>query len=144
MLFYLTAFCLIAGVILIVAGLKQAQREAPETASVRLTRLRERREELAVDNLVKRDHDREFAKREEQRAAVVRKTTFLPSLSKYFMSNAILMRLEDDLSQVHSPWRASELLAASLFMALLVFILFAYARSEEHTSELQSRQYLVC
>jgi tight adherence protein B len=122
---YLISLCLIGGFVLIILGLKQAQREAPETATARLTRLRERREELAVDNIVRRERDREFAKQEEQRAAV-RKTTFLPSLSRYFMSNAILIKLENDLAQVRSPWRASELVTASLVFALLIFILCAF------------------
>jgi hypothetical protein len=51
---------------------------------------------------VRRERDREFAKQEEQRAAV-RKTTFLPSLSRYFMSKAVLIKLENDLLQVRSP-----------------------------------------
>jgi tight adherence protein B len=125
---YLITLCLIGGIISIVLGMRQAQREAPETAVARLTRMRERREDLTEDAIVRREREKQFAKQEEQRAAR-RKTTFLPSLSRLFMSHAILMRLENDLAQVRSPWRASELLTASLLFALVVFILLAYLGS---------------
>jgi tight adherence protein B len=118
---YVITFLLFAGIVLVLLGLREAQHAAPESATVRLSKLRSRREELTPNSVLERERDKEFIRQEEQRAAV-RKTTFLPSLSKFFSSNAMLARLEEELVQVHSQWRASELLAASLMSGLLVFI----------------------
>lgn len=125
---YVITFLLFAGIVLVLLGLREAQHEAPEAATVRLTKLRSRREELSPDSVSERERDKEFIKQEEQRAAV-RKTTFLPSLSKFFSSNVMLARLEEELVQVRSQWRASELLAASVMLGLLVFIVLSFMGS---------------
>jgi tight adherence protein B len=121
---YVITFLLFAGIVLVLLGLREAQHAAPESATVRLSKLRSRREELAAGSVSERERDKEFIKQEEQRAAV-RKTTFLPSLSKFFSSNVLLARLEEELVLVRSQWRASELLAGSLLMGLAVFILLS-------------------
>jgi tight adherence protein B len=122
---YLIGIFLIAGVALILLGLREAQQEAPE-ASARLARLRTLREELAPDAVSERERDKEFVKSEEKRAAI-RKTTFLPSVSKLFSSNELILRLEEDLSQARSKWRASELIAGSVLLSLVVFIIVRWS-----------------
>lgn len=125
-MFYFISFLLISGAMLLVLGLREAQQEAPERAVTRLTRLRERREALIMDESGEEEEiDREFVRREEQRATV-RATTFLPSLSKYITSFSLLARLEQDLIQARSSWRASELLAASVMLSLVAFILLSF------------------
>jgi len=66
-------------------------------------------------------HEREFALREESRAANQRENQ-LPTLSTLLSKNPLLARLESDLFQARSTVRASELIAGSLFLSLIVFI----------------------
>lgn len=66
-------------------------------------------------------HEREFALREESRAANQRENQ-LPTLSSLLSRNPLLARLESDLFQARSTIRASELIAASIFLSLIVFI----------------------
>lgn len=122
---YLVIFLLCAGVGLIVTGLREGQHEATETAiSTRLTRVKQGYQPRKP--VPASDAEREFARREEQRVRALRKTTYLPSVSKLISSNALLARLEEDLLQVKSRWRASELLAFSIVLALVVFIAVNY------------------
>lgn len=125
-MFYVIALFLIAGLIMVVMGFMEAQAEAPEAATVRLTRLSQRRIELSPEEKARREAEKEFAKREEQRATSPRRTTFLPTLSGMVSSHALLSRLEADLLQIHSQWRASELLAASVLLMLVGFITLLY------------------
>jgi tight adherence protein B len=81
--------------------------------------LRSRREELAPDSVSERERDKDFIKQEEQRAAV-RKTTFLPSLSKFFSSNVMLARSKRPGASACNA--RSKLLAASVLLGLLVFM----------------------
>lgn len=123
-MFYLISFFLVTGLVLVMLGLFQVQHDAPETTATRLDRIRTRREMLSPDHVAAEGafNNSDFMKAEEKRAAAARKTTFLPSASNLFSSNAVLARLEEDLIQARSQWRASELVAGSLVLALVVFI----------------------
>lgn len=123
-MFYLISFFLVTGLVLILMGLFQVQHDAPETTATRLERIRARREVMSPNHVAPESDfsNSEFMKSEEKRAAAARKTTFLPSASNLFSSNAVLSRLEEDLIQARSQWRASELVAGSLVLALVVFI----------------------
>ncbi len=68
--------------------------------------------------------DRAFALEEEKRARAARKTTFLPTLSRFAEGDNFLGHLENQLIQVRSPWRATELGAGSLMLAMVVFVVF--------------------
>ncbi len=120
----------LAGVGLLVAGFFEKQSEAPETNIAR------RINRVATTPLAgatmpgrlpadaQRDVDRQFAKEEEKRTqAGKRRTTFLPSFSKYVDAYERLGRLENDLLQVRSPWRATEVVAASVLLALVLLVL---------------------
>jgi len=126
MITYLIAIILLAGVGMVVLGWQEAQREAPEAIVSRLARVRARREEMMPQNVQERERERIFAQNQEQAARAGRRTTTLPSLSRFFTKNEILMRLEEDLTQSRSQWRASELVSFSVFLSLLAFILFSY------------------
>jgi tight adherence protein B len=122
---YVIALIFFIGILMMVLGWQEAQREAPETVAARLSRLRDRREQLSPQVMAERQRDKEFARQEEAKAReAVRNTTALPSLSNLFSKNAVLNRLEKDLQQARSNWRASELLVASGMLSLIVFIIF--------------------
>lgn len=123
---YILGFLFLAGIIMVTVGWKEAQREAPEAVASRLTKLRDRREQLSPKVLADRDRERDFARKEEQRARTQRRTTSLPSLSNLFTTNEILARLERDLSQSRSQWRASEVFAFSVVLCMLVFSFVSY------------------
>lgn len=84
------------------------------------TKLSRRHERTLSENRLSQ-HEREFAIREEARVAIQRENS-LPTLSSFISRNPVLARLEDDLFQARSTIRASELIAASIFLALIVFI----------------------
>ena len=115
---------LLVGFVLFVIGLMQGPQEAAETAAQKLTRVRARKDEISPDirSAREKEVDREFAKREEQRVRTQRRQTTLPSMSKVVLSFQLLRRLEEELLQARSPWRASELIAFSIFAALIVAI----------------------
>lgn len=130
---WIIAALFLAGLALIVVGFFEKQQEAPE-ANIARRVSRVANTPLAGATLpgqsmtdAQRDVDREFAKQEEQRArSERRKTTFLPSFSKFTDSYTWLGRLENDLIQVRSPWRATELLAASFMFGLAMFVLLLW------------------
>lgn len=128
LIYYLLVLCLLLGLLLFVAGMYQAQHEAPESAADKLARVRERRAEIAPDRQHRAEAqlDRDFAQREEQRVRAARRTTFLPSLSGVAVSSSILMRMEEDLIQSRSGWRATELIAASIVATLVLFIVLVH------------------
>lgn len=123
---YIIGLVFLVGACLVVLGWQESQAEASEGVTERLARLRDKREELTPQALQARERDRVAAKEFEARARIEnRATTTLPSLSKLVSTHAILSRLEQDLQQARSNWRASELLAGSVFLAFFGFIIFA-------------------
>lgn len=127
MALYFIGTCLLAGFLMLIVGLFQAQADAPERAAAKLTRLKARREVKKPESADELS-EIEFVRQEEKRARTQnqqRKTTFLPSLSNLVSSNLLLARMEEDLVQTRSSWRASELVTASVFLGLLIFIFFA-------------------
>src|SRR3712207_8080810 len=62
--------------------------------------------------------------------------------------NAALARLSPDFAQLYAPTGRASIAPEKLLRALLLQAFYSVRserqRSEEHTSELQSRQYLVC
>ncbi len=116
---------LFTGIVLFIAGLMQGPQEAEETAAEKLTRVRARRDEISPDGQSAREKeiDREFAKREEKRVRQQRRETFVPALSKVAISVQVFRRLEEELLQARSPWRAMELFVFSIFAAIVTFII---------------------
>ncbi len=120
----------LAGLSLIVVGFFERQAEAPETNIARRIN-RVANAPLTGATLpgqlpqdVQRDIDRQFAKEEEKRErAGKRRTTFLPTFSKYADAYVWLGRLENDLLQVRSPWRATEVVAASVMLAAVLLVI---------------------
>ncbi|RYX85321.1 secretion system protein [bacterium] len=114
---------ILGGFILVLIGFFDRQHEATEA---HMERRIHRITSTPLAHLGKdTDHvDRLFAQSEEQRAREARKTTFLPTLSRFAEGDNFLGRLENQLIQVRSPWRATELLAGSLMLAMVVFVIF--------------------
>jgi len=123
---YIIGLIFLVGAILVVLGWQESQQEASEGVTARLARLQDKREELTPQATEARERDRLAAKEFETRARKeARATTALPSLSKLVSTTAILSRLEQDLQQARSNWRASELLIGSVFLAILAWIVVA-------------------
>lgn len=123
---YLIGFLLLVGIGIFIAGLFEAQQEAPEAnIARRVQRVATVGSALYGNKEGESEVDKEFAREEERTMAGRgrRKTTYLPSLSKYTENYGWLARLEDDLTQARSPWRATELVVGSILLALLVLIL---------------------
>lgn len=121
-------FALFTGIVLFIAGLMQGPQEAEETAAEKLTRVRARRDEISPEGQSAREReiDKEFAKREEKRVRQQRRETTLPSLSKFVISFQVLKRLEEELLQARSPWRASELIVFSIFAFVVTLIVLVF------------------
>ena len=122
LLFFFIAALVLSGVALIGLGLFDRQQEAAEyNMAQRLERVSTaRNKRVSVEDL---DADRDFAKFEEERMRKSqRRTTYLPTVSEYAAKNNWVMRLEEELIQVRSQWRATELLAGSIFLAVLVLV----------------------
>jgi tight adherence protein B len=112
LLFFITGF------VLIVRGFGEVQEEKSRSVSVKLTRRRLRNE--MNDDLT--DQEREMARSEEARAAAQRKTR-MPVLTNLLSGSSLLNRLDEDLFAARSPWRASELLAISILLCIVAFII---------------------
>lgn len=126
--YYLIGAAFFIGFVTFLIGLRQGPQEAPETAAEKLTRVRARKDEISPDAAkakIEKELDREFAKREEARVKQQRRETFVPSMSKFVMAFRPIHLLEEQLLQARSPWRASELLVASVFAGVITFILLS-------------------
>lgn len=125
MLTFLMAAMILGGVSLMVAGFFDRQQEATEA---HMTRRIHRVATMPVGSFSSQNDvnavDRAFAKTEEKRAREDRKTTFLPTLSRFAEGDNFLGRLEDELIQVRSPWRATELVTGSVVLAMTVLVIF--------------------
>ena len=122
LLFFLIAALVVCGLALIGVGLFDRQQEATEfNMAQRLDRVSKVRSAKVAE--VDLEADRDFARFEETRIKKAqRRTTYLPTLSEFAESNNWIMRLEEELIQVRSQWRATELVAGSIFLALLVTV----------------------
>ena len=118
----MTGALAMGGVVLIVVGLFDRQQEADEyNMAQRLERVsRARKAKVTQADL---SADRDFARHEEKRAKEQRRTTYLPTISEFAARNNWLLRLEEELIQVKSQWRATELVAGSIFLALLALVI---------------------
>ncbi len=114
----------VAGFVLAGSGYKEMKAADPATPSARVRGLAERSQRLSRAGDAESDIYEEMARIEEQRQAKTRQS-LLPSVSQFVSSSSAIGRLEEDLMQVKSPWRASELLASSVVLALVVFIVLA-------------------
>lgn len=123
MLTFLMAAMILGGVSLMVAGFFDRQHEATEA---HMTRRIQRVATMPTGSSAPNDLgvDRLFAESEEKRMKSARKTTFLPTLSRFAEGDNFLGRLEDELIQVRSPWRATELVTGSLVIAMTVLVIF--------------------
>ena len=130
---WLIAFMVLLGVGLMIAGFFERQQEAPEANIARRVN-RVANTPLAGSTMpgrlpadAQRAVDREFAKEEEERArSTRRKTTFLPTFSRYADRYFWLGRLENDLLQVRSRWRATEVVAASIMLSAILLVICLY------------------
>jgi tight adherence protein B len=133
MITWIIIIMVLAGLGLITAGFFEKQAEAPEANIARRVN-RVANTSLAGSTLpgripadAQREIDREFAKEEEERSrSDRRRTTFLPTFSKYTDAYTWLGKLENDLLQVRSPWRATEVVALSVLLAALLLVLCLY------------------
>jgi tight adherence protein B len=123
-LLLITVLSIVTGVVLIIQGRKEMKESDPLSPSQRARGLAERNQRLTRAGDDESAIYEEMALIEEQRQERARPRV-LPSVTQFVSSNSALGRLEEDLIQLKSPWRASELLAASLGLALLVFIILA-------------------
>lgn len=128
--YYIIGLGLFVGIVMFLIGLRQGPQEAPETAAEKLTRVRARRDEISPDakSRAERELDKEFARREEQRVRQQRRETTLPSLSKLVIAFQPFSRLEEELLQARSPWRASELIVFSIFASVVSLIVLLWLR----------------
>lgn len=132
-IWWIIAAMVLLGIGLIIAGFFEKQAEAPEANIARRVN-RVANTPLAGATLpgrlpadAQREIDREFAKEEENRfRSERRKTTFLPTFSKYTDAYTWLGKLENDLLQVRSPWRATEVVALSVLLASFILVVFLY------------------
>ena len=122
MLTLIMAVMILGGFALILVGFFDRQHEATEAHMERRIH-RVATTPLSGLGSNSSEADRLFAKEEEKRARANRKTTFLPTLSRFAEGDNFLGRLENQLIQVRSPWRATELLAGSLMLAMVVFVI---------------------
>ena len=121
LLFFFIAALVLSGVALIALGLFDRQQEATEyNMAQRLERVSVARSKKVKPEDV--EADRDFARLEEGRIKTQRRTTYLPTVSEYASKNNWVMRLEEELIQVRSQWRATEILAASIFLAVLILV----------------------
>lgn len=107
---------------------RRFDRVSTSTGSLLAGRAGGRDSALSAQNEV----DKEFAKEEELRATNRnrrRETSYLPSLNRLAAQYTWLSRMEDDLTQARSPWRATELIAGSIMLAaatLVVLLLWGW------------------
>jgi len=124
MLTILMGVMVLGGMGLIVAGFFDRQHEATEA---HMTRRIQRVATMPTGSTLPAELqavDRLFAKSEEKRAKGERKTTFLPTLSRFAEGDNFMGHLEDELIQVRSPWRATELVVGSLVISMTVLVIF--------------------
>ena len=122
LLLFIIVLCIIIGLVLMVKGYAESQ-DPTQTAVVRLAKFRQRLDTRTLSP-AERAREREFARSEELRANTTRSTA-LPGVSKALSSYNLIARMEEDLLQVKSPWRATELFFASIILSLIIFILIA-------------------
>jgi len=122
LLLFVIVLCIIVGLVMMVKGFAESQ-DPNLTAVNRLATFRTRLDTRTLSP-AERAREREFARNEEQRA-VTERATALPGVSKALSSYNIIAQMEQDLMQVKSPWKATELFVASLVLSLIVFILIA-------------------
>ena len=125
MLLFVMAAMILGGFVLIFIGVFDRQHEATEAhMERRIHRVASMPLAGAGPGVDIGAVDRIFAQEEEKRARENRKTTFLPTLSRFAERDNFLGRLENQLIQVRSPWRATELVAGSVLLAMVVFVIF--------------------
>ncbi len=124
MLTFLMAAMILGGLTLILIGFFDRQHEATEAHMERRIHRVATMPLAGMGGADLGQVDRTFALEEEKRARAARKTTFLPTLSRFAEGDNFLGRLENQLIQVRSPWRATELVAGSLMLAMTVFVIF--------------------
>jgi tight adherence protein B len=107
-------------------GVYESRYSRHESAAEKLQRIREHRGNLTVGMDVDHDLNSEFAKRfareEEERASRGRGTVMM-SLDEITKSFAITSRLDEQLRQINSFWRATELITATVGLGLLVLLI---------------------
>ena len=123
LLFFFIGALVLCGTGLIALGLFDRQQEATEyNMAQRLERVSTMRSKKVKPEDV--EADRDFAKFEEGRMKKSgRRTTYLPTVSEYASRSNWVLRLEEELIQVRSQWRATELLAGSIFLAVLTLVI---------------------
>jgi tight adherence protein B len=127
---YAVTFFFLIGFVMFGFGVYEARTSKHESASEKLQRIREQRGSLAhvgmdADLEAQREFERKFA-REQEEAHTRPRGQVLRSVDEITTSFTILTRLDEQLKQINSFWRASEMLIATLVLALVVLLVTTY------------------
>ena len=128
---YVLIFFVLVGAIMFAFGVKEAREAVQENPVAKLRRIREQRGSMmamGLDQELEDELARKFARDQEMEAVEAKKkrSKIFLSLDKLTGSVAVLNRLDVQLEQINSFWRASELLVATVVTGLVVLTL-AYA-----------------
>lgn len=113
--------CLIAGLAFFAIGSIQT---VAHTRSPMDTRLKQITTRTPIEREL-RPEAGSLAEREEQ-ARAPRKADILPLVSQFLKRFSLFTQLEEDLTMAHSDWRASELMAGSVIVSLVIFSLLQW------------------
>ena len=124
-MFYLIALFALLGVGLVAAGWRESKTNSPASAATRIAKFQQRGQAPSEEE-VRAQTEKDFARREEERVAKKRSENTLPAFTRMVSSHALLSRLDADLMQVKSRWRAAELLAFSILISMVTFAATAF------------------
>jgi tight adherence protein B len=123
---YAISFFGIVGLLMLVFGVYETRTNKYESAAEKLQRIREHRGNLAVGMDVDADSERDFAKkfaREEEERSTRKRGKVMDSLDEVTQTFGITARLDQQLQQINSFWRGTELLVATIGLALVVLLI---------------------
>ena len=123
--FYVAAFFILVGLIMLGFGVHEARESKGESASAKLLRIREQRGALVPQGMDAFDAEaQEIAKKfaREEEARMGRNRASMTGLDEIIKALQVTSRLETELRQINSFWHAGELLVASLLLAMGVLL----------------------
>jgi tight adherence protein B len=125
-------FFLIVGAVMLAFGVKEAKEAQNENPVAKLRRIREQRGSMmamGLDAELEAELAKKFARDEELRAVEAKKSRgkLFTALDVVTHSNRMTQRLDEQLQQINSFWRATELLVAVLVCAFIVLLVCLWA-----------------